>query len=116
VSDAANRRLEHRAAGADANPYLVTAWVLGGMLKGLEERREPRKPLDGNLYRGTATHGEPLPRYWSGALDRFEASAFAHQLLAPELHRLFALVKRHELDEFNRQVTPGEIASLLPAI
>jgi glutamine synthetase len=116
VSDEANRRLEHRAAGADANPYLVTAWVLGGILKGLEERREPRPPIEGNLYRGAASRGEPLPRYWPGALDRFEASAFARELLEPDLHRLFALVKRYELDEFNRQVTPGEIASLLPAI
>ena len=46
----------------------------------------------------------------------FEASGFARALLGAELHRLFALVKRHELDEFNRQVTPGEIACLLPAI
>lgn len=116
VSDAANRRLEHRAAGADANPYLVTAWVLGGLLQGIEARREPRQPLEGNLYRGAATHGEALPRYWPSALDRFDASAFAHELLQPELHRLFSLVKRHELDEHSRQVTAGEIASLLPAI
>jgi glutamine synthetase len=116
VSDAANRRLEHRAAGADANPYLVTAWVLGGLLKGIDERREPRPPLEGNLYRGGATRGEALPRYWPNALDRFDASAFAHQLLQPDLHRLFSLVKRHELDEFSRRVTAGEIASTLPAI
>jgi glutamine synthetase len=116
VSDEANRRLEHRAAGADANPYLVTAWVLGGLLKGLEERREPRQPLEGNIYRGAGAHGEALPRYWPGALDRFEASDFARALLGDQLHRLFSLVKRHELDQFNRQVTPGEIASLLPAI
>ncbi|MBP0649680.1 glutamine synthetase, partial [Mycobacterium tuberculosis] len=32
---AAARRLEHRIAGADANPYLVTAFVLAGMLEGI---------------------------------------------------------------------------------
>jgi glutamine synthetase len=116
VSDAANRRLEHRAAGADANPYLVASWVLGSVLKGLAEGREPRAPLQGNLYRGEESGGEALPRYWPLALDRFEASSFALQLLGPELHRLYATVKRHELDEFNQLVTPGEIATLLPAI
>lgn len=116
VSDAANRRLEHRVAGADANPYLVTAWVLGSVLKGLADRQLPRPPLEGNLYRAADAYGEALPRYWPGALDRFEASAFARELLGPELHRLFALVKRHELDEFAQQVTPGEIATLLPAL
>ncbi len=39
VSDAANRRLEHRVAGAEANPYLVMSWILGGILKGLDEAR-----------------------------------------------------------------------------
>jgi glutamine synthetase len=116
VSDAANRRLEHRVAGADANLYLVTGWVLGGILKGLAERREPRAPLEGNAYQGARGHGEALPRYWPGALDRFEASAFARELLGPDLHRLFAMVKRHELDEFSRIPTPQEFALYLPAL
>lgn len=110
------RRLEHRVAGADANPYLVTAWILGGVLKGLAERREPPAPLEGNLYHASEGLGEALPRYWPAALDRFEASSFARELLSPELHRLYAMVKRHELDEFCLQVTPGEIATLLPAL
>ena len=117
VSDAPNRRLEHRVAGADANLYLVMSWVLGGILKGLAERREPRAPLEGNVYRGNGCAlGEALPRYWPTALDRYEASQFGRELLGSELHRLFAMVKRHELDEFNRQPTPQEFALYLPAL
>jgi glutamine synthetase len=116
VSDTANRRLEHRVAGADANLYLVMAWVLGGILQGLAARREPREPLEGNVYRGNRELGEALPRHWPNALDRFEASGFARELLGPDLHRLFAMVKRHELDEFNRQPTPQEFALYLPAL
>lgn len=116
VSDAANRRLEHRVAGADANVYLTMAWVLGGLLKGLADQRDPLQPQQGNLYRDVQASGEALPRYWPTALDRFEASAFARELLGEPLHRLFAQVKRHELDEFSAQVTPGEIRQLLPAI
>jgi glutamine synthetase len=116
VSDVANRRLEHRVAGADANLYLVMSWVLGGILQGLAERQEPRAPLEGNVYKGERQLGEALPRYWPSALDRFDDSRFARELLGPELHRLFAMVKRHELDEFNRLPTPQEFALYLPAL
>lgn len=116
VSEAASRRLEHRVAGADANPYLVASWVLGGMLKGINERLQPRDPLEGNLYREGAARGEALPCYWPAALDRFEASAFARELMGERMQRLFALVKRRELADFSRIVTPGEIACLLPSL
>jgi len=116
VSDAANRRLEHRVAGADANIYLVMAWVLGGVLAGLAAAREPRAPLAGNVYRSTQQLGEALPRYWPVALERFATSSFARELLGPELHRLFAMVKRHELEDFSRHPTPQEFALYLPAL
>ncbi len=104
------------AAGADANLYLVMCWVLGGMLKGLIEKQEPRAPLEGNVYKGKRELGEALPQYWPTALDRFAASSFARELLGAEFHRLFAMVKRHELDEFNRLPTPQEFALYLPAL
>jgi glutamine synthetase len=116
VSDAANRRLEHRVAGADANLYLVMGWVLGGVLKGLAERRLPRAPVEGNVYKADHEVGETLPRYWPAALDRLEASSFARELLGPQLHKVFSVVKRYELDEFNRQPTPQEFALYLPAL
>jgi glutamine synthetase len=116
VSGAATRRREPRVAGADANPYLVTSWVLGGILKGLAEEKEPPPPVDGNLYKDGVARGETLPAYWPAALDRFEASSFARELLGERLHHLFAQVKRSELHDFSRIVTPGEIAHLLPAL
>lgn len=45
-SDARNLRIEHRLAGADANPYLVLAAILLGMEHGLQQRREPIAPLN----------------------------------------------------------------------
>jgi glutamine synthetase len=115
VSDARNRRLEHRVAGAEANPYLVMTWVLGGILKGLLERKLPRAPLEGNAYDAHAG-GEALPRYWPVALDRFAHSEFARETLGPSLHRLYSMVKRHELDEFSAMVTPQECSIYLPAL
>jgi glutamine synthetase len=116
VSNAANRRLEHRVAGAEANPYLVVSWILGGILKGLEEARAPQAPLTGNAYHGNHALGAALPAYWPTALDQFEGSTFARELLGENLHRLYTRVKRHELNDFNAIVTPQECALYLPAL
>lgn len=45
-SDAKNLRIEHRLAGADANPYLVLAAILVGLEQGLEVGREPIASLN----------------------------------------------------------------------
>jgi glutamine synthetase len=108
VSDAANRRIEYRQAGADANPYLVLAWMLAGLHHGLTTRAEPPPPLSGNAY-AQAT-GEPLPTHWATAVERFEGSGFAREYLGERFTRLYATVKRAELEEFNSHVTPLECA------
>ena len=45
-SDGNNLRIEHRLAGADANPYLVLAAILVGMEHGLAAAQEPIAPLN----------------------------------------------------------------------
>jgi glutamine synthetase len=45
-SDDRNLRIEHRVAGADANPYLVLAAILTSMEHGLDAGREPIAPLN----------------------------------------------------------------------
>jgi glutamine synthetase len=106
-SDAANLRIEHRLAGADANPYLVVAWVLAGMQHGLSQRLEPPPALTGNAYQ---QHGDPLPMQWAEAIGRFETSAFARATFGERFQKLFATVKRAEMLEFHSHVTPLEIA------
>jgi len=117
ASDAANRRLEHRIAGADANPYLVMAWVLAGILQGLEAGQLPAARVEGNAYRTSSTSAgeaaEPLPRHWPTAIGRFAASDFAAQALGPAFRQLYATVKLAELDDFESHVTPLECALYL---
>ncbi len=45
VSTPENRRVEHRVAGADANPYLLAAAVLAGIHHGLTQQIDPGAPL-----------------------------------------------------------------------
>jgi len=110
ASDASNLRIEHRLAGADANPYLVLAWVLAGMLHGLDKRLEPPAVLTGNAY---VQDGEPLPTTWAQATEQFARSEFARAALGDKFVNLFATVKRAELEEFNSWITPLEISRYL---
>jgi glutamine synthetase len=110
ASDPDNLRIEHRLAGADANPYLVLAWVLAGMLHGLEHKLEPPAVLTGNAY---VQDGEPLPTTWSQAIEKFSASEFARAALGAKFVSLYSAVKRAEMEEFNSFVTPLEIARYL---
>ncbi|MFM1885562.1 MAG: hypothetical protein RL026_719 [Pseudomonadota bacterium] len=111
VSDAANRRIEHRVAGAEANVYLVTAWVLAGLWRGLTRRLEPPPPLQGNAYGAAAAGpagGEPLPRHWALAIERFATSTQAAEVFGSRFRDLFATLKRGELADFDSHVTPLE--------
>ncbi|MEM1112242.1 MAG: glutamine synthetase family protein [Pseudomonadota bacterium] len=103
-------RIEHRVAGADAQPHLVIAAILAGMLAGIEGELDPGEPLTGNAY----DQLEPsLPRYWPQALARFVGSSFIGERLGTEFQRVFAMIKQQELDEFDRLVTPLEYDACL---
>ena len=110
ASDAANLRIEHRLAGADANPYLVVAWVLAGIHHGLTRGLEPPPAITGNAY---DQPGEPLPIYWNEALERLARGEVARHYFGEKFVKLYATVKRAELEEFASQVSPLEIARYL---
>ena len=116
VSDAANRRIEHRLAGADANPYLVMAWVLASIHRGLESKAEPLAPVQGNAYRQLSAQGAVLPTHWATALEQFSSSALAREFLGERFCKLYSTLKRAELEDFNSHITPREIASYLGPI
>jgi glutamine synthetase len=110
TSDAANLRLEHRLAGADANPYLVVAWVLAGIQHGLAAGLEPPPASTGNVY---DQPGEPLPIYWNEAIGRFARSEFALRHLGEKFVKLYATVKAAEMREFASHLTALEFQRYL---
>ncbi|MFN3172408.1 MAG: glutamine synthetase family protein [Hyphomicrobiales bacterium] len=100
------RRLEHRLAGADANPYIVTALVLAGMLKGMDDAADPPSPVEGNAYTDQSlTHLSP---FMDDAIERFATSAFVTDTLGVEFCRIFAAVKRAEYTTFAGHITSLE--------
>lgn len=104
----AARRIEHRVAGGDVNPYLMIAGVLGSALIGIEDALAPPPPITGNAY----AHDLPqLPGSWEAAIDAFEQSAPIARLFPLELIRNLVMTKRQEL-RYMAELGPAEQTEL----
>lgn len=92
------RRIEHRVAGGDVNPYLFIAAVLGSVLIGIEDDMTPPAPITGNAY----TQKLPqVPHSWGAAIDAFEGSALARRVFNDELVDNLIRTKRQEMQHFS---------------
>ncbi|WP_235974962.1 glutamine synthetase family protein [Stappia albiluteola] len=98
-------RIEHRIAGADANPYLVLTGVLAGVVEGLQRAEEPPPPVEGNAYEKTATRLTP---WMDEAIDAFAASARMKDAVGVDLHKVLVDIKREELTAFGREISSLE--------
>lgn len=102
AGDAESRRIEHRIAGADANPYLVLAGILTGMLEGLEQRKPPPRATTGNAYEKRIKRLSP---WMDEAIDAFEASERMKRALGAEMHKTLTEIKREEMTAFGREIS-----------
>ena len=92
------RRIEHRVAGGDTNPYLVLAAVLGAALVGIKDGMQPPSPISGNAYE---TEGIPqLVPDWRSAISAFEADPLIARIFAADLIRNLTMTKRQEIARF----------------
>lgn len=113
LASPAATRVEHRVAGADANPYLVLAGILAGIDHGIAERITPPAETVGDREpEGTVR----LPNTWEYGLDAFRDSPFIADYIGSEYRRLFTVCKEQEQTEFRRQVPHAEYATYLGSI
>ena len=110
VSTEENRRVEHRIAGADANPYLVLAALLQGMVEGIEGGMVPPPPVEGNAY---DEDGLSLPDDMDDALQLAARSSFIDRALGPLLAKVYRDLKRSEILAFWGEITPLERTTYL---
>jgi glutamine synthetase len=89
----AARRVEHRVAGGDVNPFLLLAVVLGAALTGIEDGVEPPEPVTGNAYEMELAQ---MPRDWGSAIAAFEQSALIPRILPRGLVRNYLMTKMQE--------------------
>ncbi|MEY1556138.1 glutamine synthetase family protein [Yoonia sp. R2331] len=100
----AARRVEHRVAGGDVNPYLFLAAVLGSALVGIEDALTPPPPITGNAYDQKLPQ---IPSTWEGSIDAFEASTIARRIFPQMLIDNLVMTKRQEL-QYLRELTPEQ--------
>lgn len=93
----AARRVEHRVAGGDINPYLLITAILGAALAGIEDGMTPAAPITGNAY---AQDLPQLPRTWADAIAAFEGSEMTPRLFPAELVRNYILTKKQEMQYY----------------
>ncbi len=101
AGDIRARRIEHRPAGVDANPYLVAATVLAGIAHGLDGQVDPGPPVSGNGY---AVQDPTMPRDWRQAIAAAKDSAFLKAALGEAMHRTFIAVKEAECARVARTI------------
>lgn len=87
------RRIEHRVAGGDINPYLLLAAILGAAIDGMERASEPPAPITGNAY---AQDLPQLAESWSEAITLFETDESIKRIFAPRLIENLTMTKRQE--------------------
>ncbi|MDB5480704.1 MAG: glnA3 [Caulobacteraceae bacterium] len=103
---AKGRHIEHRVAGADANPYLALAALLSGVHHGVTHAIDPGPPVVGDGYAAAAASDLRLPTTWFAAVDHFERSAVMRDYLGDRFVTMFGKVKRTEQDRFFEVVSP----------
>lgn len=102
------RRIEHRAAGGDINPYLMIAGVLGTALIGIEDGLTPPPPISGNAYELDLPQ---LPTDWQTAIAGFETSAAMARVFPAQLVDNLLRTKRQEM-RYIAALSPEEIIDL----
>jgi glutamine synthetase len=111
-SPSAARRIEHRVAGADANPYLVLAAVLAGIWHGIENTLSPPDPIEGNAW-DQEIDAPALPTTMDEAISVFDNSDVLSSYLTGEFKTLFLATKVQEWNEFAKRVTEFELETYL---
>jgi glutamine synthetase len=108
AGDVKARRIEHRPAGVDANPYLVAATVLAGIRHGLAGRIDPGPETTGNGYTD-AQDAPAIPVDWRSAIAAAKGSAFLRDALGPDMHRTFTAIKAAEYSRVARTVSEVDL-------
>ncbi len=105
IGPASSRRIEHRAAAADANPYLVMAAVLAGIHHGIVHRIDPGPPSSGNVSHEPSA---VLPFSLEDALKSLEDAKVIPSYFGEEGAQLYRLTKAEELRRFRKIISAEE--------
>ncbi len=106
-------RVEHRVAGADANPYLLLTAILGGMLLGLESEIDPGEETTPSHVPENTTQ---LTHDYLTAVDTFRSSRFIADVFGERYQKLYGDTKRKEAITYLRTVSDFDYRTYLPRL
>ena len=106
---AKSQRIECRVPGADANPYLALACLLGAGLYGIKHELEPQPPMQGNVYNQEVPEGQRFPESFRAGIERFRASEAARELFGARFIDTYAATRDSQEREFRAKVTDQEL-------
>ena len=98
-------RIEHRVAGADANPYLAFAAILAGIHHGMHEGLDPGPPFEGDAVTFV---DQTMPFAIDAALVALENGSILREYLGPTYVDLYCATKRVELERFRNHIPAHE--------
>ncbi|GBD50401.1 glutamine synthetase [Methylopila sp. Yamaguchi] len=103
-------RFEFRLGDGAANPYLLQAAILAAGLDGIENKRDPGKRLDINMYTDghTVTDCKKLPLNLLDAIRTFESSPATKAMFGEEFVTAYAKLKNQEWNNYARHLTQWE--------
>lgn len=111
--DGLGARVEHRVAGADVNPYLMLAAILGGMLLGLQNELDPGEETTPTYVPANAPR---LTHDFLTAVERFRGSAFIADIFGERYQRLYGDTKHKEAIRSLRTVSDFDYRTYLPRL
>ncbi|MFL2802468.1 MAG: glutamine synthetase family protein [Paracoccaceae bacterium] len=111
--DYLSKRIEHRVAGADANPYLVLSSILSSALYGITEKKEPPKPINGDTYQKKT---KQIAQSWDQAINDFEKSKKNKNFYFNTFCEVFKNCKKQELEVFNSRIENYELITYLEEV
>jgi glutamine synthetase len=109
-------RLEYRLPGADANPYLNLAFILGAGLWGIETKVELPDEFIGGGPQDQPSDELPLAHDLFVAAERLEASATAKTIWGEAFVQHFVAAIRSEEETLRRETSAAERARYLEIV
>jgi glutamine synthetase len=106
VGHGSSKRIECRAPGADANPYLAFAAALAAGLDGVEQKMEPPPPFEGDVY--GAQDLPQVPRTLNEAIHALAESPWARAAFGEDVIEHYLHFFRTEQRKFDAAVTDWE--------
>ena len=103
-------RVELRLPDNSANPYLMMAVILAAGLHGIDEKMDPGKRLDIDMYaEGHKVKGaKKLPLNLLDAIRNFEKDKYILDALGPDLSNAYIKLKSNEWNQYCRHLTQWE--------